>query len=233
MKILITGANRGLGLCLAQHAVKRGHEVIAAVRNKKDLSEAFTNWMKDQEKHIQVLEMDVADENLVARAAKEAAQANESIDAIINNAGIILGVKDTIETMDFDEVRRTFEINAFGAMRVVKHFMPLLLKGSNQALINVSSDAGSITNAHHGYMSYGLSKVVMNMFTEQMHKGYKDKGIMSVAVHPGWMFTDMGGEKAPTDPNITAEGILDIMERKIKIDEKYQYVDYTGKAMTI
>lgn len=231
MKILITGANRGLGLCLAQHAVKRGHEVIAAVRNKKNLSVEFTNWMKDYEQQVQVLEMDVADENLVARAAKEAAQANESIDVIINNAGIILGKEDTIETIDFDEVRRTFEINAFGVMRVVKHFLPLLLKGSNQALINVSSDAGSITNAHHGYISYGLSKVVVNMFTEQMHKGYKD--IMSVAVHPGWMFTDMGGEEAPTDPNITAEGILDIMERKIKIDEKYQYVDYTGKAMTI
>lgn len=126
----------------------------------------------------------------------------------------------------------TMDINLYGPIRVVKHFLPLLTE-PECSIINISSEAGSITNAYPNDYPYGISKAALNMFTQQLHVYVKERGIQVLSVHPGWMQTDMGGAEAPTNPNQSAEGILDLIEKRTTPEGHFMFVDYTGKDMKI
>lgn len=78
-----------------------------------------------------------------------------------------------------------------------------------------------------------MTKTALNMFTLQLHSLLKERDIQVLSVHPGWMRTDMGGERAALDPQESAQSILDLIERKIVPDAKYHFVDYAGKEMPI
>ncbi|MCJ8006045.1 SDR family oxidoreductase [Lederbergia wuyishanensis] len=229
MKILVTGANRGLGYALSKAAVLRGHTVLACARNEdqlKDLIEQYPN-------QVHPLELDVTDEKSVAVAAAKASEKWESIDVIINNAGALYERDAKIEDLDFSLLERTMNVNLYGPMRVVKHFLPLLFKGTDQTIINISSDAGSITTAYGGDYPYAISKTALNMFTKQIKHYVSNKNINVYAIHPGWIKTDMGGERAPGSPDDTANNLIDIVEKKKIIDEDLFFIKHDGESMKI
>ncbi|MNC59414.1 C-factor [compost metagenome] len=126
----------------------------------------------------------------------------------------------------------TMDINLYGPMRVVKHFLPLLTE-PGLSIINISSEAGSISNAYPGDYPYAISKTALNMFSQQLHVYMQERGIQVLSVHPGWMHTDMGGEEAPTDPRSSAEGIISLIEQRTAPQGRFRFVDYTGKDMDI
>jgi Dehydrogenases with different specificities (related to short-chain alcohol dehydrogenases) len=231
VNILITGSNRGLGYGIAAEALERGHHVIAGVRSSGDkgkLAELETQYGAS----LELVQLDVADEAGVAALASTLQQQGKTIGAIVNNAAILVERNTPIEDLNIEEVARTFDINLFGPMRVVKHFLPLVTE-SGGAVINISSEAGSISNAYPGDYPYGISKTALNMFTQQLLSAVKERGIQVLSVHPGWMKTDMGGENAPTDPRQSAKGILDMIEGQIMPKGKFNFVDYSGKEMPI
>ncbi|MEK5379949.1 SDR family oxidoreductase [Niallia sp. FSL W8-0635] len=232
MKIVLTGANRGLGIHLARTALERGHTVLAGVRTVAE--DAPINRLKKQyPDRVYTYFLDVTDENSIAKAAELVANDVSSIDGIINNAGVLTERGKAIEELDFDNVQFTMDVNVLGPMRVMKHFLPLLYNGKKQAIINISSEAGSIQNAYGGDFPYGISKAALNMFTVQLSSYVKDKDIAVYAVHPGWIKTDMGGENATGYPEDSANGILDILEGKIDITSELGFIDFTGKEMKI
>lgn len=233
MKLLVTGANRGLGLSIAQEAVSKGHTVLAGVRNLNHGLEKLKQLKAEHADQIEFLQMDMINEDSISRAAAEVEKKSSSIDCIINNAAVLMGRDRQIDDIDLNELEQTFNINVFGAIRVIKHFLPLLYKGEGQSIINISSESGSITNAYGGDYSYSMSKTTLNMLSQQLHSHLKEKSIKVYAVHPGWMRTDMGGPQASTDPNVTAKGIVDIMERKPEVTGPYVFMDYLGKPMPI
>lgn len=231
MKLFITGANRGLGLALTTEAVKRGHTVFAGVRNPvkqtdqlKHLSSLFPN-------QVHLLLIDVADEAACQTASEKLKAENITLDVMINNAGTLDERSKTIEEIDIEKVEQTFNINLFGPMRVMKHFLPLLYKGPDSVIINISSEAGSFQNAYGGDYPYALSKSALNMFSQQLKKYLADDEVSVYAVHPGWIKTDMGGEKAPGTPEESARGILDIIEKKQKIDGNTSFINFKGEPM--
>jgi len=232
MNLLITGANRGLGYELAAEALERGHAVIAGVRNSSKTNDRLTELVAKHGARLTVVELDVTDENGLAELASKIKQEGRTLGAIINNAGVLLARNTPIEDLDMNDVVSTFEINLFGPMRVVKHFLPLLTE-KDAALINISSEAGSITNAYPSDYPYTISKTGLNMFSQQLHAYVKDRGIQVLSIHPGWMKTDMGGESAPTDPCSSARGIIDLIERRIIPEGRFHFFDYSGKAMPI
>ncbi|SDX86570.1 SDR family oxidoreductase [Paenibacillus sp. CF384] len=231
MNILLTGASRGLGLAIAAEALERGHAVIAGVRDVGSeklavLSEAYGD-------RLTIKQLDVASEESVAQLASTLKREGRTLGAIINNAAILNARNTHIEELDMNEVELAFEVNLYGPMRIVKHLLPLLTE-ENGALLNISSEAGSITNAYPGDYPYSISKTALNMFSQQLHRYLKDRQIQVLSIHPGWMKTDMGGENAPTDPRASARGIVDLLERRIVPEElRFQFVDYTGKEMPI
>ncbi|UGB28873.1 SDR family oxidoreductase [Metabacillus sp. B2-18] len=231
MKLFITGANRGLGLALTTEAVKRGHTVFAGVRNPQKQSDAINHLCSIFPNKVQLLQLDVADESTCQEAAEKLRAENISLNVIINNAGILDERSKTIKEIDIEKVEQTFNINLFGPMRVVKHFLPLLYKGSDSTVINISSEAGSFQNAYGGDYPYALSKSALNMFSEQLRKYLKEDEVSVYAVHPGWIKTDMGGEKAPGSPEESAHGIMDIIERKTKINHNSSFINFKGEAI--
>lgn len=232
MNILITGANRGLGCEIATEALERGHAVIAGVRNTGKGNDRLTVLAAENGERLTIEELDVTDEAGLADLATRMKQEGRTLGAIINNAAILVARSTHIEDLNMDDVAVTFEINLYGPMRVVKHFLPLLTE-KDAALINISSEAGSITNAYPGDYPYAISKTALNMFSQQLLAYVKDRGIQVLSIHPGWMKTDMGGEEAPTDPRSSARGIVDQIERRIVPESRFHFVDYTGKAMPI
>jgi len=177
--------------------------------------------------------LDVTNEDSIVASANMVKEKFDSIDGIINNAGILIDRDKKIEELDFEQIKLSFDVNLYGPMRVVKHFLPLLLKGEKQTIINISSEAGSFKGAYGGDYPYALSKTALNMFSKQLSNYVVNSDIQVFSVHPGWIKTDMGGENAPGSPIDTANGLLDIMERRIKAESEYCFIDYKGNIMPI
>lgn len=234
MNILVTGANRGLGLSLTKVGLDNDHQIYAGVRNtEEETIQQLKELQKMFTEQLQIIQIDVTNEDSVRRAVNEIKRTTKSIDCIINNAGILNAREMTIEELDIGACMTAFDINALGPTRIIKHFLPLLRKGNNQSIINISSDAASLTNAYSDDYPYGLSKVALNMLTEKLHVYLKDDDIQVVSIHPGWMKTDMGGMNAQLNPIESAEGIFEIIHRKKAIESPYAFADYRGKPMEI
>lgn len=234
MNILITGGNRGLGLQLVLESVRRGHFVVTTVRDeqaKKQLKAALAATELDL-KQVKLSYADVRDEAAIAAAAKELEADGIELNSIVNSAAILLGRQTAIEDLNLDDVSLSFEVNLFGPMRIVKHFLPLLT-GKQGSIINISSEAGSIHRAYPGDYPYSLSKAALNLFSEQLKRLLAEKDVAVWSIHPGWMHTDMGGPAAPLSPQQSAAGILDIIERKVNIEAKLSFIDYLGHQMDI
>lgn len=232
LNLLITGASRGLGLEIAAEALERGHRVIAGMRDPEKKNAKLSELQSRFGDRLVCAQLDVTDESGIAELAARMNREGQTLGAIVNNAAVLEARNTPIEKLDMDAVTLSFDINLFGPMRVAKHFLPLLTEPDG-AFLNISSEAGSLTTAYPGDYPYGISKTALNMLSEQLRKYLQDRGIAVYSVHPGWMKTDMGGDKAPTDPRKSAAGILDLIERTVVPDTKFHFVDYTGKEMPI
>jgi NAD(P)-dependent dehydrogenase (short-subunit alcohol dehydrogenase family) len=190
---LITGANKGLGRETARRLLADGHEVWVAARDKS-LGQATAD-----ELGARFVQLDVTDEDSVAAAAALVAGATGGrLDVLINNAGIAGGRKAAGE-VTADDVRRVFETNVFGVVRVTHAFLPLLERSDSPVIVNVSSGMGSIavTTDPERFEStligiaYPASKTAVNMLTTQYAKAFPH--IRINAVDPGYTATDLNG----------------------------------------
>lgn len=231
MNILITGANRGLGLALAAEACERGHHVLAGVRGPSSSAEGLQELYARFSERLTILPLDVGDENSVRYACEQAANRMTSLDAVINSAAILVGREQKLEELQLEGLEQSFQTNLFGPIMVLKHFLPMLRLGNQQSIINISSEAGSFAGAYGGDYSYALSKSALNMFTAQLRRELEPQDFVVHAVHPGWIRTDMGGEHAPGDAAVAASGILDIIERKKQAEA--MFVDHLGNSMSL
>ncbi|RED64661.1 SDR family oxidoreductase [Cohnella lupini] len=233
MNILITGAGRGLGFQLTKLAVERGHQVIACVRDIGDHSENLPALAKGFPELLRIERMNVTREDDVAELAKKLSGESVKLDGIINNAGVLLAREHKIGTLPIDQLLLTFEVNLFGPMIVLKHLTSLLTDDAGANVVNISSEAGSFAGAYGGDYPYAISKAAVNMLSKQLNEELRPRGIRVLAVHPGWIRTDMGGDKAPMEASESASGILDILERKTIVSEEAFFVDHRGRQMSL
>ena len=192
--VLITGANRGIGLELARIAHERGDRVFAACREP---SPALT------ELGVEVLAgVDVTDSASLARLDAELGDAQ--LDVLVNNAGIL--IPTGLDDLDFDAVRRQFEVNAMGPLRVVKALRGRLGEGSKVAI--VTSRMGSIAdNGSGGSYGYRMSKAAVNIAGVSLAKDLRKHGIAVALLHPGWVQTDMTRHSGNLSPADSAAGL--------------------------
>ena len=233
MRIFVTGAARGLGSVITRIALEQGHCVYAAVRTITRVPEEWRQFQSDFAEQLYIVEMDVANAKSVTKVSEQLKQNGVQLDGIVNNAAIMIEGEKTIETLDLTAMVESFEVNTVGPMRVIQNLLPVLRKGANQVIINISSEAGTIINAFPTNYPYSMSKTALNMFSERLREYLRPEGIQVYAVHPGWMRTNMGGMDAPADPRDIARGILDIMERKKQIFSKIAFIDATGRPMPL
>jgi len=231
MKLIVTGAGKGLGLEIVGEALRRGHEVAAGMRSLETNVDALKARQEGAPGKLTLLELDVDEEDSIAKAKEAMADRWGTVDALINNAGILLARDQSIERLEFAAVENTFRTNLYGPMKMVKHFLPLLKASDRPFILNVSSEAGCFAGAYGGDYPYALSKAALNYFTAQLRKELVPQGFGVYAMHPGWIRTPMGGSQAPGDPLDSAKAILDLAEGKLKADTDAVMIGIDGKAM--
>lgn len=201
--VLITGANRGLGLEFARQYSSAGWQVIGTAR-KPDAAEELRGV------EVRVVQLDVTDQESVEQLAHELG--SQSIDLLINNAGI-LPMANTIEDIDFDDVNRTLAVNTVGPIRVTRALLPNLRRGELRKVINITSSLGSIAENTSGrFYGYRESKAALNMFTRSLAAELRPEGFTCIALHPGWVQTDMGGPNAPIQAPESVRGMRELID---------------------
>ncbi len=228
LRILVTGANRGIGLEFAQQLLTQGHHVIATTRNPAKATElqAFEKTFPTKFKS-EVLDVasDLSVTDWIARS-----QVRDGVDLVISNAGIFLGEPDGFESMNLASVRESFEVNTLGGIRVVKAALPSLLKSQNPTIVHITSLMGSISdNASGGYYSYRISKAALNMFNKSFSIDYPQ--ITSIVMHPGWVQTDMGGPNATTTKKESVSGMIKVIS-ELKKSDSGGFFDFRGKRLS-
>ena len=177
------------------------------------------------------LEADVADTASVARLAEQVGAETGSLDILVNAAGIIRPESEfLLESFDVDGSRKLFDVNALGPLRVTKAFISLLRRGEEKLLVNISSEAGSMTS-HADYINrydYCMSKAALNIQSVILQRYLKPEGIRVLLFNPGWMHTQMGGPDAPLDPAESARGIVGLAEALRNKPDSYMYWNYNG-----
>jgi len=227
--ILITGANRGIGLALTAELLKAGHWVMAGVRNPGKDPGLTKLWNKYGESHLHVLKMDVTSGESIRAGASEVEQLMASLDVLVNNAAVFPEEdNESIFDMKLDHFREAYETNVLGTIQVTRAFVPLLEKGENPRIINISSGAGSVSakNDFRCY-AYAASKAALNMVTRGMAAEFKKRGICVVAMTPGWVKTEMGGPNAPLTPEESARAIARTIPT-LTMENSSQFIERTG-----
>lgn len=192
--IIVTGANRGIGLELCKQLKEKGAEVIGVCRRA---SEALSGLGVRVEEGV-----DVTDDVSVAALAQRLE--GVAVDTLINNAGVLR--VDSLDNLNFDDLRFQFEVNSIGPLRVTKALLPNLAKGSKVAI--VSSRMGSIDDNGSGRMyGYRMSKAAVNMGGTSLAKDLQPQGIPVAILHPGMVATEMTGGRG-ISPEEAARGLL-------------------------
>ena len=214
--VLITGANRGIGLELASQYEARGDEVIAACRHSSAGLEAMGVEVFDN--------VDVTASESLAGLAK--ALQGRRIDRLVNNAGIL--ERDGFDDLDFEAIERQFRVNAIGPLRTTAALRPLLAEGSGVFII--TSRMGSIEdNTSGGYYGYRMSKAAVNIVGKSLSVDLKDAGIGVFLLHPGFVATDMTGRQGvPVEQ--AAAGLIERMDT-LRLEQTGTFWHQEGYAL--
>ena len=218
---LVAGASRGIGLELARQLAKKGERVTASVRDEAGRARLTAALAGRQ---CRILTFDTRDEAAIRVAA---ALLNEPIDILIANAGAYGPKRQSTTDMDFDGALDLLSVNTLGPLRVVQAFLHLVKRSERPRIIIMSSALGSMALAGTFNVAYRASKSGLNKITQCLAQDFKADGVSVIAIHPGWVRTDMGGPDAPLGVEASAAGIIAVSET-LTIEETGRYVDFRG-----
>jgi NAD(P)-dependent dehydrogenase (short-subunit alcohol dehydrogenase family) len=232
----LTGSNRGLGLEFARRLAPRVTQLFATCRHP-DTADALQTLADAHADTVHVLALDVAEPDRIQSvldAVRDAAP--EGIDLLINNAGINGGGRDdTFGTVDAETMTRTLRVNAVGPHLLAQEATGLLQQaadaGRTPRVVNITSQLGSIARTSGGtWQSYKASKAALNMCTRLQAGAFASMGGLAVALHPGWVQTDMGGSNARLTPETSVAGMLDVIEN-LTAEDNGRFLTYSGEEL--
>lgn len=219
--VLITGANRGLGLEFAKQFHARGYDVIATARNTVKAVELKALG-------VRVMQLDVANQESVNKLA--AALKDIPLDILINNAGYFNRVDISIDKVNFDIFELTYAVNTLGPLRVTQALIDNLKLGKRKTVISISSGLSSITNSTGQWYAYRSSKTALNQINKILSEEFKDDGFIFTVLSPGWVKTDMGGPSANYTPQESIAGMLTVIGQ-LTIKDSGKFYDLKGKTV--
>ena len=226
--VLITGASRGLGLEFVRQYAKDGWRVHACARDPKS-SSALQGLASAHRGEVRLHALDVADWKAVAALAR--GLKGEPLDVLLNNAGIYGSRTEPLGKVDADSWIEVLRTNAIAPLKMAEAFVENVAGGRRKVIATVSSLMGSIAdNSSGGYYPYRTSKAAVNMVMKSLAVDLKPRGIISVALNPGWVRTDMGGATAPLGVERSVRGmrkVLDGLTRK----QSGKFFHYNGEEL--
>ena len=225
-RVFISGANRGIGLELVRQCLARGDRVFAGCRKPGEAAEllAMVTEAPDQ---LSLLAVDVTAETTIDTAVAEVQATAGGLELLFNNAGANFG-GETLVNLAAEHMVRLFRINAVGPLLLTQRLRGVLKRGNSAKVINVSSEAGSISglDRFRGYSYYG-SKAALNMFARCLAFDKEMAGVVVVALHPGWVQTRMGGPRATLPASDSVKAIL-ALAAKLGAADTGKFFNYDG-----
>jgi NAD(P)-dependent dehydrogenase (short-subunit alcohol dehydrogenase family) len=219
--VLITGANRGIGLELARQYSDAGWRVIGTARNPESARELSAAG-------ADVVQLDVTKQSSVERLALKLS--GQPIDMLINNAGI-QPLMWKLDDIDFDEFEKALNVNTIGPVRVTRAVLPNLRSGGIRKIVNITTNLSSIAgNTDGGFYGYRESKAALNMFTKSLAAELGPEGFICIVLHPGWVRTDLGGPNAPLGVEESVQGMRRVIEALSPADNG-SFWTYAGEHM--
>lgn len=230
---LVTGASAGIGLELVRQCVARGDRVVAATRRPSDALSALAGRHADR---MLTITLDVGDEQSIIASRRALAGRVDAIALLVNNAGLYSHqsrhwdpAATPLSTVTSAELLDVFRINAAGPILMVRHYLDLLEAGHARVL-NLSSLVGSVSHkTGPGDYAYAASKAALNIMTRTLAAELAPKGIIPIAITPGWVRTEMGGSRASLTPEESVRGMLEVAARLTPRDAG-RFVDYQGET---
>ena len=225
--VFITGTTRGIGLALVRQFLEAGSKVFATARHPE--SDALQSLKAAHGDELQLLTLDVTNSTEIQAAVTSLA--GQPVNLLINNAGLYQSRADDVESLAAQTWLQEFHVNAIAPFMVTRALRGNLAVADDARVVMISSKMGSMSdNTSGGAYSYRSSKAALNAVTVCLAQDLAGDGIRVVALHPGWVQTDMGGANAPVDASQSASGLRKVM---IGIDETQNggFFDYTGAAI--
>ncbi len=228
-RVLVTGASRGLGLEFVRQLLVRGDAVMAACRRPAEAA-ALRALAAECPDRLQVQALELTDPASRAALLGTIASGWGAIDVLVNNAGVLTS-GERFGQLDAAHFRAAFETNTVAPLLLVEAATPLLAKGRRPLVAYLSSVLGSIASTQSFYTpSYAISKAALNMAVRLAAMPMAEHGIRSVALHPGWVKTDMGGPAAPLEAAESVAGMLRVMDA-LPDGACGDFIDYRGETL--
>jgi NAD(P)-dependent dehydrogenase (short-subunit alcohol dehydrogenase family) len=227
--ILITGANRGIGLELTKQYAVEGWRVLACCR-EPNRSDALNKLVSQYSALIKVHVLDVADPDKIERLAKELSK--ESIDILVNNAGIYpKSDAGVFGHVNYAEWMTAFTINTMAPLKMAEAFIKQIALGQHKLIVTITSQMGSIEdNSSGGNYLYRSSKAAANMVIKSLAVDLRSKGITAVAFNPGWVKTDMGGPNAMISSEQSVSGMRQVFSQ-LTLADSGKFLGYEGNEI--
>lgn len=225
-QVLITGANRGIGLEFVRQYAADGWRVIAACRDP--LKAAALNALAGSSGgRVSVPSLDVSDFDQIERLAL--ALKSETIDLLINNAGYY--PQSSFGAIDYADWDKAFRINAMAPMKMVESFVEHVARSRLRKIATLSSKMGSIAdNSSGGSYLYRTSKVAANMAMRNLAIDLQPRGIAAITLHPGWVRTDMGGPNALITTEQSVAGLRKVIDQ-LSTHNAGRFIAYDGQEI--
>lgn len=223
--ILITGANRGIGLEYVKQYAKEGHQVYATVRDPAQAS--ALQQLAAEQSNVQVLALDVADVTAIRDLAGQLSAI--TVDTLISNAGTY--PESRFGKTDPQAWLHAFQVNTLTTYYLAEAFLPQLRRASQPKLIAMTSKMGSIEdNASGGEYIYRSSKTALNMVVKSLALDLREFNIAVAALHPGWVRTDMGGPNGLIDAETSVRGLRQVIDA-LSCAQSGSFIAYDGQAI--
>jgi NAD(P)-dependent dehydrogenase (short-subunit alcohol dehydrogenase family) len=223
---LISGANRGIGRELTRQILARGDRVTASMRSEEARARAVAENVAYIDK-FSTLAFDVRDEAAIRAAAQKV---SAPIDVLVANAGAYGPQRQSSLDMDFDGALDLFSVNALGPLRTAQAFLPRLRRARNPRIVLVSSVLGSMALEGSFSLAYRAAKAALNKLSQGLAADLKGEGVAVIALHPGWVRTDMGGADAPLSVEESAAGIIKTIDG-LTIEWSGHFLDYRNQEV--
>jgi NAD(P)-dependent dehydrogenase (short-subunit alcohol dehydrogenase family) len=233
--VVVTGANRGVGLEFTRQYLARGAHVFSGVRNRASAAKLET-LAKEHPGKLTIIPLDVADEDSIRQSAKIVAKETDVVDVLVNNAGIGGVSRDTGKTeqlgnFHFDDAWTVLRTMAVGPLLMAQEYLEMMKKSGHAKIGNVSSGYGSIAgNTNRSPYYYSAAKTCMHQFMKSLSADVKQWGMSVVLLDPGWVQTDMGGPNAPLPVDVSIRGMIKVMD-ELTPESSGGFIKWDGTTM--
>lgn len=223
--ILITGANRGLGLEFARQYASIGWYVIACCRTP-DRAKELQILGEQYPDTLDIHSLNVCDHEAIGQLAKELE--NKAIDILLNNAGVIGSRNNQFNNVDYEDWLQTFRVNTLAPMKLSQAFFHHVKNSAMKKMVFMTSKMGSMAdNESGGSYIYRSSKAGLNAVVKSITLDLHQHGICTLLLHPGWAMTDMGGSNALVSAEESVKGMIELIN-VINIKDTGAFKDYQG-----